>query len=336
NPTYNAFYCTSGCDAVRFRGALYHGAAVETLGVGNRWGDPNINTVATPPLLNINSPAGVAYRNGIVLVPAFPDYLDTPRPSFGVWDMGAYEYPDTGVLGPPTTPSDPSTTTPPPPVAAFTASIVSGDAPLLVNFTDTTTGSVTSWFWNFGDGTSSTQENPSHSYAAGGDYTVALTATGPGGNNTAPPAGYIHASRAPGPPASGPQPLSTNQTPDNGNAADGVPYEIGMKFRVARAGQITAIRYWKAPGDTGTHIGHIWSATGGLLASVTFSGETASGWQQQALTTPLAVDANTTYTVSVNIITNYVSTVSGLASSIVNGDISSVADGANGTYGSPN
>src|SRR5262249_26287338 len=132
------------------------------------------------------------------------------------------------------------------------------------------------------------------------------------------------------------QSLFTTQTPANGDAADGVPYEIGMKFLVARAGQITAIRYWKAPSDAGTHVGHIWSATGSLLATVTFSGETASGWQQQALTAPLAVNANTTYTVSVNIITNYVSTVSGLTNSIVNGDISSVADGANGTYGSPN
>jgi hypothetical protein len=109
-----------------------------------------------------------------------------------------------------------------------------------------------------------------------------------------------------------------------------------MKFRLARSGKITAIRYWKSPSDTGTHVGHIWSGSGTLLASATFAGETASGWQQQALTTPLTVQANTTYVVSVNIITNYPFTSGALATSIVNGDISSVADGVNGTYGTPN
>jgi hypothetical protein len=108
-----------------------------------------------------------------------------------------------------------------------------------------------------------------------------------------------------------------------------------MKFRVARAGQITAIRYWKASSDSGTHVGRIWSASGTQLSSVTFTGETASGWQQQALGTPLAVQANTTYIVSVNIINNYPFTDSGLATSIVNADISSVADGTNGVFGSP-
>ena len=132
-----------------------------------------------------------------------------------------------------------------------------------------------------------------------------------------------------------PQSLFTTQTPALPNASDGVPYELGMKFRLARAGQITAIRYWKALSDTGTHTGRIWSATGTQLASVTFSGETASGWQQQTLTTPLLVQANTTYVVSVNVASNYPFTADGLATAIVNADISSVADGNNGVFGTP-
>jgi hypothetical protein len=71
------------------------------------------------------------------------------------------------------------------------------------------------------------------------------------------------------------------------------------------------------------------------LASVTFSGETASGWQQQNLTTPLSILANTQYVVSVNTGNNYyVATSGGLASSVVNGDLSTVV-GNNGVYGSP-
>jgi len=95
------------------------------------------------------------------------------------------------------------------------------------------------------------------------------------------------------------QSLFTTQTPVLTNAADATSYELGMKFRVARSGQITAIRYWKSSSDSGTHAGRLWSSTGALLASTTFTGETASGWQQQLLSTPLAVQANTTYVVSV-------------------------------------
>ena len=132
----------------------------------------------------------------------------------------------------------------------------------------------------------------------------------------------------------GSQSLFTTQTPAIPNASDGVPYELGMKFRLARAGQISAIRYWKASIDSGTHVGRIWSANGTELAAVTFSGETASGWQQQSLSTALPVQANTSYVVSVNVASHFSVSDSGLANTIVNGDISSMADGANGVFGS--
>lgn len=131
------------------------------------------------------------------------------------------------------------------------------------------------------------------------------------------------------------QSLFTIQTPINDNLTDGVPYELGMKFRVTRAGRIAAIRYWKSSNDTGTHVGRIWSANGTLLASTTFTSESASGWQEQALSSPLNIQANTTYVVSVNIGMYYPYTASGLATSIVNGDIQSIADGNNGVFGTP-
>jgi hypothetical protein len=105
--------------------------------------------------------------------------------------------------------------------------------------------------------------------------------------------------------------LFTTQTPVNPNVTDGVPYELGMKFQVARSGTVTAIRYWKASGDSGTHVGRIWSSTGTQLASVTFSGETASGWQQQALGTALQIQPGTTYVVSVNVASNSPSQTAG-------------------------
>src|SRR5262249_14168021 len=60
----------------------------------------------------------------------------------------------------------------------------SGLAPLAVQFTDLSTLSPTSWSWTFGDGASSTSQNPGHVYAAPGRYTVALTVSGPGGSDT--------------------------------------------------------------------------------------------------------------------------------------------------------
>ena len=67
----------------------------------------------------------------------------------------------------------------------------SGTAPLAVSFTDTSTGSPTSWSWSFGDGTSSTVQNPSKTYAAAGTYTVSLTASNSVDSDTATAAGYI-------------------------------------------------------------------------------------------------------------------------------------------------
>ena len=68
-----------------------------------------------------------------------------------------------------------------PPVANFTASITNGKAPLTVPFTDTSTGSPTAWFWTFGDGNTSTEQNPTHIYTFPGNHTVTLSI---GGNSS--------------------------------------------------------------------------------------------------------------------------------------------------------
>jgi sulfur relay (sulfurtransferase) complex TusBCD TusD component (DsrE family) len=74
--------------------------------------------------------------------------------------------------------------------------------------------------------------------------------------------------------------------------------ELGVKFRSDVAGSITGIRFYKATANTGTHSGHLWSSTGTLLASATFTGESASGWQQVNFATPVAIAANTVYVAS--------------------------------------
>jgi PKD repeat protein len=70
------------------------------------------------------------------------------------------------------------------PVASFTATPSSGPAPLPVTFTDTSTGAPTSYSWTFGDGTTSAEKNPAHTYTAAGTYTVRLTATNSAGSTS--------------------------------------------------------------------------------------------------------------------------------------------------------
>ena len=71
------------------------------------------------------------------------------------------------------------------PTAGFNANPTSGTAPLTVTFTDTSSGNITSWSWNFGDGTTGTAKNAAKTYTNPGSYTVGLTVTGPAGSSTA-------------------------------------------------------------------------------------------------------------------------------------------------------
>ncbi|MDD5189190.1 MAG: PKD domain-containing protein, partial [Methanoregula sp.] len=89
------------------------------------------------------------------------------------------------------------TSTEPAPIAGFTTDALSGQVPFTVHFTDMSTGSVSSWSWDFGDGSSSTVRNPTHTYLTGGTYSVALTATGPGGSNSTIQSDAISVSAAP-------------------------------------------------------------------------------------------------------------------------------------------
>jgi hypothetical protein len=92
--------------------------------------------------------------------------------------------------------------------------------------------------------------------------------------------------------------FASSSTPATASANDTNGVELGMKFQTDTAGHITGVRFYKGSLNTGTHIGNLWSASGTKLASVTFSGESASGWQQASFSTPVAVTANTTYVIS--------------------------------------
>lgn len=86
--------------------------------------------------------------------------------------------------------------------------------------------------------------------------------------------------------------------PTNADSFDASPNELGAKFRVPAASQVLGVKFYKASTNTGTHVGKLWNSSGQLLASGTFSGETATGWQTLTFANPVPIAANTTYIVS--------------------------------------
>ena len=90
----------------------------------------------------------------------------------------------------------------------------------------------------------------------------------------------------------------TNATPKTIDSGDPASIEVGVKFKADTYGYVTGIRFYKASTNTGTHIGNLWTSSGQLLASATFTGESASGWQQVNFAQPVPLNKNTTYVAS--------------------------------------
>ena len=85
------------------------------------------------------------------------------------------------------------------------------------------------------------------------------------------------------------------------------PVELGIKFQSSVAGTITGIRFYKSAANGGTHVGNLWSINGTLLATATFTDETAGGWQQVSFASPVGVTANSVYVASYHTMTGHYS-----------------------------
>jgi PKD repeat protein len=118
-------------------------------------------------------------------------------------------------------------------VAAFAGDPTSGQRPLEVNFTDHSTGGPTSWSWDFGDGDTSTEQNPTHIYDALGTYDVTLTIDGPGGTRSLTKTDYITVLELPpvagfsGAPRQGPAPLEVTFTSESTGTIDTYAWDFG-------------------------------------------------------------------------------------------------------------
>lgn len=118
-------------------------------------------------------------------------------------------------------------------------------------------------------------------------------------------------------------------------SSDGDSYELGVKFRPLVNGRLTGVKFYKAPNNTGTHIGNLWEGDGTHLASVTFTDETATGWQTATFSTPIDIVAGTTYVASYSVPNGRFSTSSQYFASegITSQYLTALASGVDGNNG---
>ena len=170
----------------------------------------------------------------------------------------------------------------PPVTAAFRASPTSGQVPVTVDFTDESTGDISSWSWDFGDGGSSTAQNPSHTYTSTGDFTVSLTVSGPAGSNTETKTDYIHVSAQPVPPVadfsasliSGNRPLAVDFTDESNGTVTSWSWDFGDGYV-----------------STEENPSHTYYFTGDYTVTLTVSGPVGSDSQTAAVHVDQALPA---------------------------------------------
>jgi len=151
--------------------------------------------------------------------------------------------------------------TEPAPVANFSGTPTSGTSPLNVAFTDASTGAASSWAWTFGDGGTSTLQNPSHIYLDAGAYSVTLTVTGPGGSDTLTRTNYIDV-------AEPPPVANLSGTPTSGTAP------LAVAFADVSTGAVTSWNWDFGDSNTSTvqHPNHTYLAVGTYSVTLTVTG----------------------------------------------------------------
>jgi hypothetical protein len=130
--------------------------------------------------------------------------------------------------------------------------------------------------------------------------------------------------------------FSTAAVPAEPSHPEANPITVGVKFRSDVSGTVTGIRFYKGAGNTGPHVGMLYSRTGTLLAQADFTSEAASGWQQVTFSSPITIAANTTYVAAYFTRTGYALnygyfTLTGVDNSPLHA-LRSGVDGPNGVY----
>jgi PKD repeat protein len=171
------------------------------------------------------------------------------------------------------------------PIAAFMGSPTSGTVPLTVTFTDQSTGSPTSWNWTFGDGGTSTLQNPVHQYTTTGSFTVSLTATNSAGSDDETKTNYITVNPCAAPVA------NFVGSPTSGNAP------LAVTFTDQSTGSPTSWNWTFGDGGTSTarNPSHTYSNAGTYTVSLTATN--GCGSDSETKTSYITVSSAPTWTV---------------------------------------
>ena len=165
-------------------------------------------------------------------------------------------------------------TNPAPPVAAFSANPTNGVAPLIVDFTGKSSGTVTSQVWMFGDGGTSSAGSPVHTYTNAASFAVSLTVFGPGGSNTLSAAHFITVTNI----VVQPPVAAFLASPTNGLAP------LTVSFTDESTGSVTN-RFWTF-GDGGTSTvvnpAHTYTNLGSFTVTLSVTGPAGSNMLTQA------------------------------------------------------
>jgi PKD repeat protein len=159
-----------------------------------------------------------------------------------------------------------------PAVAAFSAAPADGLAPLEVTFTDESTGDIVAWAWDLGDGATSFEQNPVHTYTAPGTYSVTLTVSGPGGEDSLTQVDCIHVWE--------PVVAGFTATPQSG------PKPLGVAFTNTSTGDYTALVWAFGDGATSTEQNplHGYVNAGRYTAELAVSGPGGTDTEAQYIT----------------------------------------------------
>ncbi len=255
-----------------------------------------ITVNATPPVANI----GATPTSGDIPLPVQFTSTSTGTISSYLWSFGdgatsaaqnpSHTYTTAGkytvtlqVTGPKgnSTKTITITANPPAPAANMTASLTSGKAPLPVQFTSKSTGTISSYQWNFGDGSTSAAQNPSHTYTTAGTYTVTLTVTGPGGTSTKTTSITTYA----------PPVANITAAPTSGN----VPFAV--QFTSTSTGTISSYQWTFGDGGTSAaqNPSHTYTVAGTYTVTLSVTGPGGNSIKTTSITAkPPAPAANIT------------------------------------------
>ena len=196
-----------------------------------------------------------------------------------------------------------------------------GDLLTVSGVSNATNGTV-----SFNSQTNTITFTPTAGYTGLADFQYSI-ADGRGGTDTATVGLSVT------PPETGVRLFSNSDTPAvlSNNDQNGV--ELGVKFTSSSAGTISGLKFYKGVQDTGTHVGSLWTSTGTLLGSATFTNETASGWQSVSFANPVSISSGTTYVASFHSNGGYASTSNYFATAHTSGPLTAPASSTSGGNG---